>query len=168
MTTVVVDIKNKIAYSDSRVTNTNLRTGEVSYERTKDKIVMNVNKKSLCVFTGNVALIRSKVKNSGFKKAFKDSCGTYESGESCHIIVLQKDSKLATVVTGRVIMDKVTWEYKTFSGDYIYTGSGSSTKEARKISRYLSSGLKIPCEKIIEAASYSDKHTDDNVRKVCL
>lgn len=168
MTTVVVDIKNKKAYSDSRVTIESFLTGQTIYEKTKDKIVKHRNKKSLCVLTGNVALIKTKLKGTGFKKAFKSAGGSYLSGDSCHIILLQKTNKVATVVTGVVVGGKVKWEYRTYSDQYIYAGSGSGTKEAKKISRYIASGIKLPFESIVKAASLTDKYTDNYIRKVFL
>lgn len=168
MTTVVVDIQNKKAYSDSRFTSTNTKTGDNTYTKTKDKIMKHKNGESLCALSGNVALIRSKLKSSGFNKAFKNSIGCYKSGDSCCIIILQKASKLATVVIGVVVGDTVKWEYRTYNDQYIYVGSGSVTKEAKKISRYIESGIKIPFASIIKAASFTDNYTDNDIRKVVL
>tara|TARA_Y100001956_G_scaffold48961_1_gene47615 strand:+ start:8666 stop:9184 length:519 start_codon:yes stop_codon:yes gene_type:complete len=168
MTTVIVDAKRKVAYSDSRSTYTVVKTGEETFKSNATKIHKHKSGKLLAVSFGNYNISVIQLQKLGFKVSKKDRLigrdFVSNSTDSAGILIFGKDSE--RIVHYRSIAEdstlKVVWRSKLLEGcNRAWAGSGMDTGIPERLFSYKDN---FPYDKIIKACSLVDPYTDDKVQ----
>ena len=175
MTCVILDAKNKVAYSDSCVTTTDVTTGKESFSHDGEKILKHKNGSLIAVTWGNFNIAIPKLKSLGFKvknkHKYDERVVSNGSSETCGIAMMNSDNETIVHIYSYIREDNtIGFRHKTLENcNVMWAGSGADEQGiVNKLMHYNKHGLKIGYDKMIKAASLVDKFTDDRVQEVRL
>lgn len=165
MTTVIVDAKNKVAYSDSRRTIT--EKGSAFYDSKGEKIFKHKSGKLLAAIAGDMGVALAELTRLGFMVNTKDCKLTRFMSEdsTSTLLLINKHNDHVLALNAKVnAIGKVRWE-RQYITEYNRCWIGSGSKVVTKCFN-LDNGF--PEERAIHCAAMWDKGTDDKVQVVKL
>lgn len=169
MTTIIVDAKSKVVYSDSRMTTTKVGSKEATYTTNAEKIFKHKSGKMLAAMCGNANVSLAKLESLGFKvrtskREVHRRDWVHSSEDTANIFIISLDSEKIIHLKTHVNEDtlKVKWSFDIITDcNRIWAGSGVSTGLPCRLFRY---NPKIKYDKVIKACSLQDPFTDDKVK----